>query len=103
MRITGVIPDPSDLYGLQLVALPGTLLNDDGARRSLLVDLGDTGNTGSMGAGFDWAPVRELNEHGLVVISRSVVSDPPPTDALTDMRPSGGSADAGFYVFWSWR
>lgn len=47
------------------------------------------------GEPVSWSQVRELNEGGVVVLSRQVVSDPPPTSALADdVRWSSGGVDS---------
>lgn len=91
LRITGVVRNPADLNGAQLVALAGSVLTADEARLTYLIDAGGE---------IDWERVQELNRLGLVVISRAVVTDPPPPESIPAQVRMSSSDDGlfGFYV-----
>ncbi|GAB3420968.1 FtsX-like permease family protein [Flindersiella endophytica] len=75
MRLSGVSPQ-SEL----LVGLPGSVLGDADANAAYLVDTG--------GRPIGWEQVQELNRHGLIVQSRAVILDPPPTAGPTEVSES---------------
>ncbi|MFF7455922.1 FtsX-like permease family protein [Kitasatospora sp. NPDC008115] len=86
--ITGVAEHPGDLRGSDLFARPGALL--DPLAKLPGADAGSRGRTSvsddvnrwlvqlPAGGALDWAKVMELNKHGFLVASRTVILDPPP-------------------------
>ncbi|WP_372442379.1 FtsX-like permease family protein [Tenggerimyces flavus] len=70
--VAGIVRVPEDLKGMQLVALPGALLGEDGNPPEYLVG----------GPPLSWKQVRALNEQGLYLLSRAVLRDPPPTSEI---------------------
>lgn len=79
--VVGVVEDPNRLDDTTVVALPGTF---QGADRSWLVT-----------TPVDWTKVKELNQFGIAVLSRTVLQNPPPVaDRYPQIRESGDlSAD----------
>jgi putative ABC transport system permease protein len=71
-RVVGVVEDPSDLQAttivLPSVALPGTALSTD--RHDLRYLLATPGP-------LTWAQVKQLNQQGIVAVSRHVLAHPP--------------------------
>ncbi|WP_020576883.1 FtsX-like permease family protein [Actinopolymorpha alba] len=84
VTVVGVVRNPADLKGRELLGLPGTVLGDD-AQTSYLVDTG--------GAPITWATVRDLNRAGLTVQSRAVLLNPPPDSEVASefRRTEGGT------------
>lgn len=74
--VVGVIEEPDRLDNTTMVALPGTF---EGADRSWLVT-----------TPIDWAKVKELNELGITVLSRTVLHNPP---AAADRYPQFGDSN----------
>ncbi|WP_440084578.1 FtsX-like permease family protein [Streptosporangium sp. LJ11] len=69
VTVVGVVESQSEPESLEIVAPPGTALDDTGkAGTSWLVDTS---------APVSWQRVREINQHGVRVLSRAVVNDPP--------------------------
>ncbi|WP_440101606.1 FtsX-like permease family protein [Streptosporangium sp. H16] len=70
VSVVGVVESQSEPESLEIVAPPGTAPDDTReAATSWLVDTS---------APVSWQRVREINQHGVKVLSRAVVNDPPP-------------------------
>ena len=74
-RVTGIVESTSTLEQSTVVGLPGSLgVESIETHRSWLVHVP---------GGVDWPTVRELNTHGLYVLSRDVVENPPPASEVS--------------------
>ncbi len=88
-RVVGVVEDPSDLQATTVVlpggALPGTALSTD--RHDLRYLLGTPGP-------LTWNQVKQLNQQGIVAVSRYVLAHPPSQRdvQLRRERDDGGTA-----------
>jgi putative ABC transport system permease protein len=88
-RVVGVVEDPSDLKATTIVlpsgALPGAALSTD--RHDLRYLLATPGS-------LTWTQVKQLNEHGIVAVSRYVLAHPPSQNdvQLRRQRDDGGTA-----------
>ncbi|MFJ9441182.1 FtsX-like permease family protein [Kitasatospora sp. NPDC101235] len=108
--ITGVYEYPGDLRATELTARPGTLLNrlPKPSGDSNSPTEGPGGATKGpdeptrwlvklpAGASIDWQKVKELNEYGFVVTSRTVLADPPARDEVpyfVEMKQYGGGTN----------
>jgi putative ABC transport system permease protein len=76
-RVVGLVESGSSMDANAAVGLPGSLqlAENDNSQRSWLV---------TKPGGVDWSTVRQFNTHGLLVLSRSVVENPPPPSAVDD-------------------
>ncbi|MFF5247986.1 FtsX-like permease family protein [Streptosporangium sp. NPDC000095] len=73
VTVVGVVESRREPESLEIVAPPGTVFDDAGkVGTSWLVDTP---------APVSWQRVREINQHGVRVLSRAVVNDPPPAGA----------------------
>ncbi|GIH92464.1 FtsX-like permease family protein [Planobispora siamensis] len=77
--VVGVVESQRYPHHRQIVAPPGTVLAD--GKRVTTEWLVDTP------APVSWQKVRELNRKGLVVASRAVITDPPPSGDMEDPAP----------------
>jgi putative ABC transport system permease protein len=88
-RVVGLVEDPSDLKATTVVlpsgALPGTALSTD--RHDLRYLLATPGS-------LTWAQVKQLNQQGIVAVSRYVLAHPPSQRdvQLRRQRDDGGTA-----------
>ncbi|MFJ9606951.1 FtsX-like permease family protein [Kitasatospora sp. NPDC101176] len=110
LTITGVVEHPGDLGRVELVALPGGLIDQLAAAAPPAQPTGtaagapggDRRDAGPgawlvrlpAGARLDWAKVQEFNAHGLTLTARSVALDPPPRGAVPYYRDAYRTADA---------
>ncbi len=85
VTVVGVLSAGDRPAGTYLVLPPGGAALLDGARADFLA---------TVPGGLDWPAVRQLNELGLVVLSREVVADPPPPEAYLPPGASGSGGDA---------
>ncbi len=81
--VVGVLHSVARPAGSYLVLPPGGAGLLDGARPEFLADVP---------GGLDWPAVQQLNDLGLVVLSREVVADPPPAQAHQPPGTSGSAA-----------
>ena len=74
-RVVGLVESGSSVDANAAIGMPGSLglAASDRSQRSWLV---------ATPGGVDWTTVRQLNTHGLLVLSRSVVEHPPPASAV---------------------
>ncbi|MEU4225320.1 FtsX-like permease family protein [Nonomuraea sp. NPDC026600] len=81
VRVVGVIEHPNKPAYAEIIGFQGVLLLDK-------TDGGGTGWLADTAAPFDWAHVRGLNRHGLLVHSRAVIENPPAgvSDGFPDSR-----------------
>lgn len=91
--VVGVVESTTSRHDVAVYGLPGSLGLDAAgspdeapAQRSWLVD---------RPGGVSWADVRTLNAHGLLVLSRSVVTHPPPEAAVPEMVRDRSTAGSG--------
>ncbi|MFF3439894.1 FtsX-like permease family protein [Streptosporangium sp. NPDC002721] len=84
VTVVGVVESGRAPENLEIVAPPGTVFDDTGkVGTSWLVDTP---------APVSWQRVREINQHGVRVLSRAVVNDPPPAgDGPRDPLPYGSA------------
>ncbi|MFC7218063.1 FtsX-like permease family protein [Streptomyces polyrhachis] len=92
-RITGAYELPADLRRQELLGVPGDLVGIRKARNdeppsfpSYLV---------SLPGGMDWERVKELNTHGVEVVSRQVILDPPPDSQVPYYQSRQAGMDGG--------
>ncbi len=84
VTVVGVLHSAARPAGSYLVLPPGGADLLDGARTEFLA---------AVPGGLDWRAVQQLNGLGLVVVSREVVTDPPPPEAY--LPPGSYGADGG--------
>ncbi len=85
-HVTGVVESTSTLEQSTVVGLPGSLgVESIETHRAWLVH---------MPGGVDWPTVRELNTHGLYVLSRDVVEHPPPASEVSAQAIGESGPDA---------
>lgn len=86
LDVVGVVRNPMALNEPELVGLPGSVLDRRSGSPEYLVDTG--------GQPVSWSDVRELNQLGLIVVSRSVLLDPPaPSQVPASVVSSGTDAN----------
>lgn len=83
--VVGVLHSVARPAGSYLVLPPGGAGLLDGARPEFLA---------AVPGGLDWPAVQQLNDLGLVVLSREVVADPPPAQAYQPPGTSGSDTRA---------
>ena len=74
-RVVGLVESGSSVDANAAIGMPGSLglAASERSQRSWLV---------ATPGGVDWTTVRQLDTHGLLVLSRSVVEHPPPASAV---------------------
>jgi putative ABC transport system permease protein len=85
VTVVGVLSSVARPSGSYLVLPPAGAGLLDGGRAQFLA---------TVPGGLDWPAVRQLNELGLVVLSREVVADPPPPEAYQPPGGYGSGSDA---------
>lgn len=100
--ITGVVERPDDLRSAALYAEPGAVIApwQTLAKRDKQVLPPNTASKewlvrGAHGAGVSWADVLAANQHGVLVVSRQVVLDPPPDSEVPMAKSMSGSSYGG--------
>ncbi|MFI0451592.1 FtsX-like permease family protein [Actinomadura sp. 6N118] len=94
-RVVGFVTDPRSSGRSLAVALPGAFPNQEGTDGAGNGDSSTRWLIGTGGKPVTWADVREFNKLGITVLSREVVTNPPPDDQIpVEARQNTGTDNA---------
>ncbi|KAB2342415.1 FtsX-like permease family protein [Actinomadura rudentiformis] len=92
-RVVGFVQDPLSPGRSLAVALPGALPARAGTDGAGTADLNTQWLISTGGKPVTWADVRAFNQLGITVLSRAVVTNPPPDDQIPSQAQQGAGAD----------